>query len=151
MLFQVRVVKVAMIVNPIPGRRNLKMKHGTRSSSMAASSGDGRRESSKELDTKKPYTLFMSQPAGTTKLPSVPEDWGEREQQAVEKTIAHIRIPRVAREIFGVEESNLDDIDDSVKVSSPDPMEEYEAFVRALPLCVPMTIGFHAEDGESKC
>jgi hypothetical protein len=54
----------------------------------------------------------MSQPAGTTKLPSVPEDWGEQEQQAVEKTILHIRDPEVAEKQFGV--SLRVDSDDSV-------------------------------------
>jgi hypothetical protein len=92
----------------------------------------------------------VSQPVDTKKLSPVPKDWGEREQQAVQATILHIRKPEVAQSKFGVD-SESDDSEDYAKVSSPDPMEEYEVFVKALPLCVPMTIGFHAsKDGESK-
>jgi hypothetical protein len=59
----------------------------------------------------------MSQPAGTTELPSAPEDWSEREQQAVEETIHHIRDPGIAKEHFGVsaEHQNWDSKDSEDK------------------------------------
>jgi hypothetical protein len=111
---------------------------------------DSRFESFKELDsTKTQYRLFMPQPVDTEKLPTVPIGWGEQEQHAVRVTILHTRLPEVAQSKFGVDLES-DDPDDYAKVSSPDPMEEYEVFVKVLPLCVPMTIGFHAKDGERK-
>jgi hypothetical protein len=64
---------------------NKEFEDETQYKKLITGSGDDRHESFKKLDTKNQYTLFMSQPADMTKLPSVPEDWGEREQQAVEK------------------------------------------------------------------
>jgi hypothetical protein len=112
--------------------------------------GDARRESFKELDTKTQYRLFMSQPVDTKKLPPVPKDWGEREQQAVLATILHIREPSVTLSKFGVGSESDDSGDDYAKANSPDSMKEYVDFVEAFSLCVPMMIGFHAKDGESK-
>jgi hypothetical protein len=117
---------------------------------------DDRHESFKELDTKTQFRLFMSQPVGTKKLPPVPKDWGKREQQAVEKTILHTRDPGIAEDHFGVSvekpNSDSEDSEDNYAKASgaTTPMQEYEAFVRALHVCVPMMMGFHAKDGESK-
>jgi hypothetical protein len=62
-------------------------------------------------------------------------------------------ISEVAESKLGmsVEKPNSESEDSYADMNGVNPMQEYEAFVRALPLCVPTTIGFHAEDGESKC
>jgi hypothetical protein len=76
------------------------------------------------------------------------------EEKAVESTTRHIRAPIIAEKHLGVlpnDDSEDSDVKDYAKLcGAPTPMQGYEASVRALPLCVPMTIGFHAKYGESK-
>jgi hypothetical protein len=80
----------------------------------------------------------------------VPIGWGKREEKAVESTIGHIQDPAIAENRLGVK-PNYDSVDSYAEASGAlMTMQRYEAFIRALPLCVPMTIGFHAKDGESK-
>jgi hypothetical protein len=99
-----------------------------------------------EMDHKK--TLFMWHQDGEAELPPlyVPGDWDEREKRAVQDTINHIRDPEVAESKLGVsvEKPNSDSEDSYADMNGVKPMQEYEDFVRALPLCIPMTIGFHA-------
>jgi hypothetical protein len=115
---------------------------------------DSRLERFQQLDTKTQYSLFFPHQVDTGKLPSVPKGWGKLEEQAVESTIRHIRDPAIAKNRLGVQSNNeLEDSDDNDYARlcrAPTPMQGYEDFVTALPLCVPMTIGFLAKDGESQ-
>jgi hypothetical protein len=120
---------------------------------------DSRLERFQELDTQMQYSLFSPHEVYTGKLPSVPKDWGTLEEQAVESTISHIRLKEISAEHFGMppatpnpgnaESSGDDSYAKDSGALDPTTMRYYEDFVRALPFCVSMTIGFFAKDGES--
>jgi hypothetical protein len=102
-----------------------------------------------QLEREHKKTLFMWHQDGEAELPPlhVPGDWDERETRAVQETIDHIRDPEVAEESqlgVSVERPNSDSEDSYANMNGVKPMQQYEDFIRALPLCVPMTLGFHA-------
>jgi hypothetical protein len=117
---------------------------------MSIKNWDDRREAFRQLDKEHKKTLFMWHQDGMTELPPlyVPGDWDDRERRAVQDTINHIRDPEVAASHLGVSvekpNSDSDSEDSYANMNGVKPMQEYEDFIRALPLCIPMTIGFHA-------